>query len=414
MTPSESSIFRASSLLLVLFHVITAVNAIPASATTTDDNPITLPVAKRFNFTGSTKILQHDQARARHLLTQGAARLGTGTLLSPSPAGSDIPAENQLVQYVASVRIGTPSTTYELVVDTGSSNTWVGAGQTYIQTSTTQQTRDQVSLTYGSGEYMSGVEFTDIINMGVAGLGLTVSTVSSGPTGLTIGTLNPDTTTSIPTVTDNLFSQSYIEDDIVSIYFQPTQANNVVNGVLSFGDTYIWGIVGAINYAPITSTKPSSTYWGINQGLRTRTPLIESPPTDVLNTYIGLVGAEFDETTNFFRITPAQYNSLQSLFFTINNVIYEFTANAQIWPQHVPTDTRRFCFRTFAQRNLNSAIGGTSDYVYLILGDIGWNSGTGMDFINGMTFIERYYMVFDTGNHRVGIANTPNTRATTN
>ena len=82
MTPSGFSIFRASSLLLVLFHVITAVNAIPASATTTDDNPITLPDAKRFNFTGSTKILQHDQARARHLLTQGAARLGTGTFSS--------------------------------------------------------------------------------------------------------------------------------------------------------------------------------------------------------------------------------------------------------------------------------------------------------------------------------------------
>ena len=120
MTPSKFSIFRASSLLLVLFHVITAVNAIPASATTTDDNPITLPVAKRFNFTGSTKILQHDQARARHLLTQGAARLGTGTLLSPSPAGSDIPAENQLVQYVASVS----SICDEHVTSSGYGLTW--------------------------------------------------------------------------------------------------------------------------------------------------------------------------------------------------------------------------------------------------------------------------------------------------
>ena len=85
---------------------------------------------------------------------------------------------------------------------------------------------------------IEGVEFTDIINMGVAGLGLTVrgqsigvaaewggfegvdgvlgyvserlwspgvlvicaeKSCSLGPTGLTIGTLNPDTTTSIPT-----------------------------------------------------------------------------------------------------------------------------------------------------------------------------------------------------------------------
>ncbi|KAH9893316.1 acid protease [Cubamyces lactineus] len=433
MTLSKFSIFRASSLLLLLLHDITAANAIPASATTTDDTPITLPVAKRLNFTGSTKILQHDQGRARHLLTQAAGRLGTGISLSPSPEASSIPATNQLVQYVASVRIGSPPTTYQLVVDTGSSNTWIGAGQTYIQTWTTRQTRDQVSLTYGVGEYMSGVEFTDTINMGVGGLGLTVTGQSIGVASewggfegvdgvlgycalpIERGLLLINCSRFLPTVTDNLFSQSYIQNDIVSIYFRPTQANNVANGVLTFGDTYMYGIVGAINYAPITATKPSSMYWGINQGLRygassklltsspgifdTRTTLTllatgKFSPWRLLQT---LVGAEFDETTNFFRITPAQYNNLQSLFFTINNVIYEFTANAQIWP-----------------RNLNSAIGGTSDYVYLVLGDIGWNSGLGMDFINGMTFIERYYMVFDTGNHRVGIANTPYTRATTN
>ena len=52
--------------------------------------------------------------------------------------------------------------------------------------------------------------------------------------------------------------------------------------------------------------------------------------------------------------------------------------------------------------------------MYLIVSQLTWPSGNGMDFVNGMTFMERYYMVFDTENRRVGIANTPYTRATTN
>ena len=52
--------------------------------------------------------------------------------------------------------------------------------------------------------------------------------------------------------------------------------------------------------------------------------------------------------------------------------------------------------------------------MYLIVGSIGTPSGEGLDFINGQTFLERFYAVFDTANSRVGIANTPFTTATTN
>ena len=47
--------------------------------------------------------------------------------------------------------------------------------------------------------------------------------------------------------------------------------------------------------------------------------------------------------------------------------------------------------------------------MYLIIGDIGTQSGQGLDFIDGLTFLERFYAVFDTGNKRVGLANTENT-----
>lgn len=73
------------------------------------------------------------------------------------------------------------------------------------------------------------------------------------------------------------------------------------------------------------------------------------------------------------------------------------TANALAWP-----------------RALNTAIGGTTNRVYLIVGDLGTPSGEGFDFVNGYTFLERFYTVFDTTNSQVGFATTPNTNATTN
>jgi cathepsin E len=78
-------------------------------------------------------------------------------------------------------------------------------------------------------------------------------------------------------------------------------------------------------------------------------------------------------------------------------VTYAFTPNAQLWP-----------------RSLNTLIGGTSGNIYLIVADIGTPTGQGLDFINGYTFLERFYTVYDTTGHRVGFATTPYTTATTN
>jgi cathepsin E len=73
------------------------------------------------------------------------------------------------------------------------------------------------------------------------------------------------------------------------------------------------------------------------------------------------------------------------------------TPNAQIWP-----------------RALNEDIGGTSDNIYLVVNDLGSNSGEGLDFINGYTFLERFYSVYDTTNQQVGFATTENTNSEIN
>jgi hypothetical protein len=44
-----------------------------------------------------------------------------------------------------------------LLIDTGSSNTWLGAGLAYVKTSTSKDTGGTVSVSYGSGSF-SGEE----------------------------------------------------------------------------------------------------------------------------------------------------------------------------------------------------------------------------------------------------------------
>ncbi|KAI0773211.1 acid protease [Trametes elegans] len=415
MIPSLTRIFSTSAVLMTLLVITRASPAIQVRSST-----ITLPVAKLYNFTGSANLVAHDQARARNLRARGNARLGRPNL---APQVASVPSQNQLFQYVVNVSL---SRTHSLLVDTGSSNTWVGAGQTYVQTSTTRQTRDSVAVTYGIGSF-SGHEFTDLVNLGrglrIAGQSIGAAATQQGfdgldgilgvgPSGLTLGTLSPDVSSSIPTVTDNLFSQGVIPATLLSVSFQPTQTDNNINGELTFGGTDSSKFVGAINFVPITSTAPSSQFFGIDESIRygasntilsTTSGIVDTGTTllliatDAFQKYQDATGAVEDNVTGLLRITPAQFQNLQSLFFTIGGVVFEFTANAQIWP-----------------RALNAAIGGDPNAIFLIVGDIGTPSGSGLDVINGMTFIERFYTVFDTDNNRVGIANTPFTRATTN
>ncbi|KAI0793759.1 aspartic peptidase A1 [Fomes fomentarius] len=414
----------SSSFFPLLLALTLAVVASATPVVQVRDNFVRLPIAKKFNLTGSSTVLARDQLRVKRLLNKANARL-SGNPLS-SDAVISVPADNQAVSYIASVGVGNPATQYDLIIDTGSSNTWVGATQPFVQTTTTRQTRDSLAVDYGSG-FVRGTEFTDTVSLGpglvINGQSIGVATSSGGfdgvdgilgigPSDLTVGTLSPDTGNTIPTVTDNLFATGVITDDLVAVSFEPTNTIEIVNGELTFGGTDSNKFTGAITFAPITRTSPASEFWGINQAIRfgTSTSILSNTAgivdtgttltliaTDALQRYQRATGAVFDNATGLLRLTPTQFANLQSLFFTINGVTFEFTANAQIWP-----------------RALNTAIGGNTNSVYLIVADIGTRSGSGLDFINGQTFLERFYSVFDTANNRVGIANTPFTRANTN
>ncbi|KAG1724851.1 aspartic peptidase domain-containing protein [Suillus lakei] len=379
--------FPAASLLTTLLLAL----SIAASPVEIRDSPITLPIARRLNTSGGTiNLLQHDQGRATALKAVSGSTLSRRT--------GSIPVTND------AFGVGSPATTYNLIVDTGSSNTWVGCHH------------PPVAVSYGSGSF-SGTEYTDTVTLG-SGLTITQQSIAGvdgilgiGPLDLTQGTLTNSPATTIPTVTQNLYTQGTISQMVVGVSFEPTTSQSVTNGELTFGGTDATKYTGTIAYTPLTTTYPASYYWGINESitygattiLSATAGIVDTGTTLILiasnafSTYRSATGATLDQRTGLLRITSTQYSALRNLNFNVGSNTYALTPNGQIWP-----------------RALNTYIGGSTSYIYLVVNSIGTPSGRGLDFINGYTFLERFYSVFDTTNSRVGFATTAYTTATTN
>ncbi|KAF9486196.1 aspartic peptidase A1 [Pholiota conissans] len=385
-------------------------------------SPVTLPISRHLNLSSIHNLVHHDQTRARYMKNNvecSEPKLESHVVVNE-------PVTNSAVQYTASVGVGSPPTYYNLVIDTGSSNTWIGAGTEYVKTSTSVETSDTVSVSYGSGSF-SGNEYTDSVtlasNLVVTKQSIGVAALSSGfedvdgilgigPVDLTVGTLSPSIESGIPTVTDKLFSNGQISVHSIGISFEPTTVTSTVNGEISWGGTDSSKYTGSIAYIPLTTSSPANLYWGINSSIRygksqtilsNTAGIVDTGTTlvliasDAFKKYKTATGSAADSTTGLLKISSSQYAALSSLYLVTAKGTFELTPNAQIWP-----------------RSLNSEIGGSSSSIYLIVADLGHNSGQGLDFIAGMTFLERYYSVYDTANKRVGLATTSYTTATSN
>ncbi|KAL1692556.1 aspartic peptidase domain-containing protein [Schizophyllum commune] len=375
------------------------------------------------------EILRRDRLRAQMLLAQHQPH---GPLAFNMKAGTQpekvksIAVTDAAVTYTCAVDIGTPPTRYDLLIDTGSSNTWIGSGKKYVVTKSSENTRQHFQISYGSGS-CSGTQYIDHVSLG-GGLDIPKQSIGVaskadgmngidgilgiGPVDLTQGTVQWGDR--IPTVTDNLYKNKTISTESIGIFYQPTTSiDPVPNGELTFGGVDTSKCQGEITWVPITKKSPADKYWGIDQTVTygehgetlmkncagivdTGTTLLMIA-TDAFDAYKKATGAKVDEATGLLTVTAEQFKKMKSLYFKIGETTFEFTPNAQKWPAM-----------------LGKMMGGKEGQIYLILADMGAPSGQGLDFIDGFGWLQRFYSVYDTTNGRVGIANTKYTKAESN
>ncbi|CAE6443506.1 unnamed protein product [Rhizoctonia solani] len=324
-----------------------------------------------------------------------------------------VPAVNQDIAYTVEVMIGNQS--YNLIVDTGSGNTWIGADRPYYPSSTSVRDGRTVSVTYGSGTF-SGVQYNDTVilgNLTARDQSISVATQAQGfegydgilglgPATLTAGTLTGSRTL-IPTVMQTLEGQGAIEQNVLGVYFQPLVGSNMteMNGELSLGGPDPSRYIGNITFVNVTSTAPYSLYWGIDVDAITydesanKTVLANAAsaivdtgttltyiPTTTMNTFLAASNGQLDPYTTLpaFQTRPSS-----NVTFIISGAALTLSPDQYLIPQEQ-----------------YSLFGLNQTFFYAWFGD-GGASGT-VNFIIGQKFLEHFYSVYDTTNSRVGFA----------
>jgi saccharopepsin len=204
-----------------------------------------------------------------------------------------------------------------LLVDTGSSNTWIGASKPYVKSSMSQDTGGTFvsvrgfyllyncnyfqGVSYAGNTQVSGEEYLDTITLnsdlvikqqsiGVAnsnaGLGDLDGILGLGPVDLTKGTVS--NANEVPTVTDNLYAQGEISSEVLGVFFSPASADDTT-GELTFGGYDASKFTGNINYVPVTSTSPASEYWGVDQSISYGAVSILSETAGIVDTGTTLI-----------------------------------------------------------------------------------------------------------------------------
>lgn len=328
------------------------------------------------------------------ILAVDSARLAR--LKSTATLSSDNAIATNLVdQYVVAVNVGS-QTFHNMVIDTGSSNTWVGADTTFSAGLTGKSTGKSVEVRYGSGSF-NGTEYTDTVSLGglivtSQSIGVALSSsgfegtdgiIGFGPTDLTKGTVSGSNT--VPTFMNNLYSQGTIFTEVLGIYFADESGSdtNDANGVLTLGGTDASLYSGSITY-----TDRVGNYWGVEVSevsyggsdlgsisqaiVDTGTTLIYLP-TSVYNKFLSDSGGSLDKDSGLVRYTS---EPTENLTFTIGGTIFAMT----------PTDY-------LVPKGQYKNFGLSRRYYYSYVNDGGDKVP---DAVLGMYFLTNFYSVFDT------------------
>jgi len=349
---------------------------------------------------------------AAHILASDRARrIRKEKRQTTSPATND-----QGVQYLAPVKFGGSSTTYNLVVDTGSSNTWVGgAGQSFTCKSPCKSNGGSFEVEYGSGS-VTGTGALDSVTIGSItiqnqqiGVGKssqefegTDGLLGLGPEDLTEGTFS--SVSEAPTVIQNAYSQGLIPLQLLGVSFAPCSSTDCTNGELDLGGIDTSKTTSSVSYASVGGA--GADYWGISTAITigstsagtsggivdTGTTLVYLP-SSAYNTWIKAIpSATVDNNSGLVRFPKSSLSSVPSISFTVGGTKFTLNNYAQL-----------------VEQGLYSSFGLSSTYYYSWISNGG---SSGLDFIIGQKFLERFYSVYDTTNNRVGFATTSNSNPT--
>ncbi|KAG2070301.1 acid protease [Suillus decipiens] len=398
------------------FLTVLLIFSIPELPVKAGSSPISVPLTSRLHFSnGTINLLERDRARVKALRDSGMRRRSF----------VNVPLTHDDWSYFLTVGIGNPPTTYKLLLDSGSANTWVRASK-YVETGPSFCTGQPVAVNYDSGSF-SGTEWLDYVTVGpgltvvlqsigvadqVAGFRNYDGVIGIGPVALTVGSLQELQTEPIPTVTDSLFGQGTISENVLGIFYQPYVSPPLeATGQITFGGTDPTKYNGNIGYTPVVNVRGSRKFWGIDSGIAYGNRVILTSTagivdcgttliliaTDAYERYRRETGAIYDLATTLLTISEDKYGALHNLHFYIGEQTYSLNPNAQIWP-----------------RSLNSRINGEERSIYLVVSDLGPLNGGDEGFTIGYVFLQRFYIVYDATNARVGFATTAFTDATTN
>ncbi|EJD50710.1 acid protease [Auricularia subglabra TFB-10046 SS5] len=331
-------------------------------------------------------------ALAESLTLKLKAHHRPGKSLLKRDKADPIPVGNNAINYFANVTISGHS--YNLLVDTGSAYTWVGANKTYIPEPGAINTHETFRITYGSG-YVNGTQWIDTRS--------TSPSASQGIDGILGlgGILQTEDTVShtdlVPTWTNNLLAQGQIADEVLGVYFRPLARGEpyAVNGELTIGWIDEARYAGELTYAPAETRDGMLSSWvvtidalssnGTELDRGNYWALVDTGatniyvPVDAYFPWLDIEGGEWDETYYLSRFPKKPTGNFG---FTIGGKTFELTPDQYL----VPEDQ-------YHVWNLPSGV-----YWSFI------STAGPENFYIGQKFIEHIYTVYDTKNLRMGFA----------
>ncbi|TVY38284.1 Polyporopepsin [Lachnellula occidentalis] len=380
--------------------LLTAAVAVSASPVERQAKTAVLSLKHVSNVTSIKNIVSKGQARMTAF--NGPHAVGA----SPDASG---PVTNEDVSYVAPVSIG--GKTWDLIVDTGSSNTWCGAQSSCEKTSTGKSTGGTVCI-HGALQMDPNTDLTAADKVTFGGLSVSSQSIGAastssgftsvdgiigfGPVDLTEGTVSSANT--VPTFMDNLYSQGSISTEVLGVSFSPESGSDTddANGELTLGGTDSSKYSGSITYHPTLTSGSASEYWGLSIASFTygSTTLASSAtgivdtgttliyiPTTAYNKFLSAAGGKTDSSSGLALFTTKP---------TSNFIIKVGTISYTLTPAQYLVPSAQYSY-----------YGLTSGKYYAWINDGG---SSGVNTIIGQKFLENYYSVFDTTNSRIGFA----------